>query len=212
MGVNSVLNRLFDLVVTIFLISLLFWVFPVVWCIVRFTSEGNPIYKQTRVGKNQKNFDCFKFRTMRVGTPERGTHETSCDALTSVGSFLRKTKLDELPQLYNVLSGDMSLVGPRPCLPMQKDVVCSRVEKNVFSVKPGITGLAQVRGIDMSTPVILAAVDAEYIKIASLGSNMKILLSTFFGRGIGDNVKDPVKCNSSPRIAEEPPTSMTDVE
>ena len=126
---------------------------------------------------------------MRTGTKSVATHLADASAITKFGSFLRKTKADELPQLWNVLNGDMSLVGPRPCLPNQHKLIAERKLRNVLEFRPGVTGLAQVSGIDMSTPEKLAEVDAEMIKTLNLLFYCKYLLLTILGRGLGDRIK-----------------------
>jgi O-antigen biosynthesis protein WbqP len=115
-----------------------------------------------------KNFTLIKFRTMKIGTLSAGTHLINSSNITRFGHFLRKFKLDELPQLLNVLMGHMSLVGPRPCLPNQRRLIVERKKRGVYKVKPGITGLAQVSGINMSRPVLLAKTDLKMIKQMSL--------------------------------------------
>lgn len=125
---------------------------------------------------------------MKVGTRQVGTHQLSESAVTGIGRFLRSTKLDEIPQLWNVLIGDMSLVGPRPCLPTQEELIGEREKKGVFSVVPGITGLSQIEGLDMSNPVGLASRDADYVESASFGLDFKILVWTALGKGSGDRV------------------------
>lgn len=150
---------------------------------------GSPLFPQVRVGRWQQPFTLWKLRTMRQGTASVATHLADASAVTTFGRFLRRTKLDELPQLWNVLRGEMSLVGPRPCLLNQTELLAERVERNVFDVRPGITGLAQVRGIDMSTPHLLAETDAEMIKALSLFNYFKYILLTFLGKGAGDRVK-----------------------
>jgi len=127
---------------------------------------------------------------MHLGTPNIPTHEATASHVTSVGRFLRRTKLDELPQLYNVLRGEMSLVGPRPCLPSQTELVRLRQERGITNIRPGITGLAQIRGIDMSNPARLCDADAEYLASASTMLDLRILLGTVFsGAGQGDKVR-----------------------
>ena len=150
---------------------------------------GSPLFFQVRVGFRQQPFTLWKFRTMRQGTASVATHLADAYAVTSFGRFLRRTKLDELPQLWNVLKGEMSLVGPRPCLFNQTELIAERVELNVFDVRPGITGLAQVQGIDMSTPRLLAETDAEMIKTLSMLNYFKYILLTILGKGAGDRVK-----------------------
>ena len=124
----------------------------------------SPVFKQTRVGIYQKPFILIKFRTMPLGTKSVATHLVKNLKLSLFGSFLRKTKLDEIPQLWNVLIGEMSLVGPRPCLFNQKKLINERKKRGVFKVRPGTTGLAQIKGITMQNPILLAKTDLEMIK------------------------------------------------
>ena len=125
---------------------------------------GSPIFRQERVGREQKPFTLVKFRTMRPDTASVASHLADASAITPLGAFLRRTKLDELPQLWNVLWGDMSLVGPRPCLFNQQELIDEREQRGVLTARPGITGLAQVNDIDMSTPVLLAETDAKMLQ------------------------------------------------
>lgn len=150
---------------------------------------GSPIFRQVRVGRNQKPFTLVKFRTMKVDTASVASHLASSNSITPFGNFLRKTKLDELPQLWNVLKGEMSLVGPRPNLFNQEELIQARDTKGVYSVRPGITGLAQIQNIDMSTPELLAKTDAEMIATLSLGNYFTYILKTISGSGSGDAVK-----------------------
>jgi len=151
--------------------------------------NGKPIFFQERIGLGQKKFLLIKFRTMKVGTLSVGTHLVDPAAVTKFGAFLRRTKLDELPQLWNVLKGEMSLVGPRPCLPNQTELIEEREKRGVFFVRPGITGLAQIQGIDMSQPERLAQVDAEMVnKGISLPFYFRCIVSTVRGQGQGDRV------------------------
>ena len=124
----------------------------------------SPLFRQERVGRNQRPFTLVKFRTMRPNTASVASHLADASAITPFGRFLRRTKLDELPQLWNVLRGDMSLVGARPCLFNQQDLIAERAARGVFDARPGITGLAQIQGIDMSTPELLAKTDAEMLR------------------------------------------------
>ena len=156
---------------------------------IRIESKGAPVFFQTRVGKNQKPFRLVKLRTMAAGTANVGSHEVSAAQITRVGHFLRRTKIDELPQIWNVLVGNMSFVGPRPCLPSQTELVAARSALGVFDVPPGITGPAQLAGIDMSTPDALAAADAAYIADNSLRGDLKLIIQTGTGGGRGDAVK-----------------------
>ena len=149
----------------------------------------SPLFYQTRVGRNQQPFTLVKFRTMKVGTASVATHLASASAITPFGNFLRRSKLDELPQLWNVLWGDMSLVGPRPCLPNQRELMDARKALGIFKARPGITGLAQVQAIDMSTPQKLAETDAQMLKNLTLKSYFNYILQTITGKGSGDRIQ-----------------------
>jgi O-antigen biosynthesis protein WbqP len=148
-----------------------------------------PLFRQTRLGQGQRAFTLVKFRTMRFGTADVPTHMVASSVVTPLGRFLRRTKLDELPQLWNVLRGDMSLVGPRPGLPSQSELVRAREAAGVFAARPGITGLAQLRGIDMSTPQRLAETDAEMLRDLGLKNYFIYIFLTLLGRGGGDRIK-----------------------
>jgi len=126
---------------------------------------------------------------MRLDTASVATHLAEASAVTPFGRFLRRTKLDELPQLWNVLKGEMSLVGPRPCLPNQEELIAERQKRGVFEVPPGITGLAQVNGIDMSEPARLAEVDERMIRTLTLKDYFRYLVLTVTGKGSGDRVR-----------------------
>lgn len=130
--------------------------------------NGSPFFVQRRVGQNLKSFLIVKFRTMPIDTRSAGTHLVKNIKMSSYGYFLRRTKIDEIPQLLNVFLGDMSLVGPRPCLFNQKKLINERKKRGVFKVRPGITGLSQILGIDMKTPKLLAKTDKKMIKQISL--------------------------------------------
>ena len=121
-------------------------------------------------------------------TKQTGTHEVTADAVTEIGAVLRKTKIDELPQVWNILCGEVSLVGPRPCLRVQHELIDALQERGVLDMVPRITGLAQINGVDMSNPVRLAEMDARYDTQRGLMLDMKIILDTFLGRGQGDRV------------------------
>ena len=150
---------------------------------------GSPIFRQERVGRYKQPFTLLKFRTMKCDTASVATHLASAASITPFGHFLRRTKLDELPQLWNVLKGEMSLVGPRPGLFNQHELTLAREKHKVFSVRPGITGLAQVNAIDMSTPERLAATDAKMIASLSVADYFKYILQTATGKGAGDRIK-----------------------
>jgi len=157
------------------------------WLIGLFDT-GSPLFRQERVGRYQKPFILVKFRTMRNGTASVATHLADASAVTTLGQFMRQSKLDELPQLWNVLKGDMSLVGPRPCLFNQKELIAERAERGVFDARPGITGLAQVQRIDMSTPKLLAETDARMLADMKLMDYFKYIIKTVTGSGRGDRI------------------------
>ncbi|PSW19505.1 sugar transferase [Photobacterium sanctipauli] len=150
---------------------------------------GSPVFAQKRVGKYRKPFTLYKFRTMPVATESVATHLVDASSVTKLGNFLRKTKLDELPQLINVLKGEMSFVGPRPCLFNQTELIEERQKRGVMDVLPGITGLAQINGVDMSTPTKLAELDKEMIDTFTLSAYFSYILQTAIGKGAGDRVK-----------------------
>lgn len=160
--------------------------------ILGYFGTGSPVFTQRRVGKNNQEFTLIKFRTMSVDTASVGTHLVDASAITPLGGFLRKTKLDELPQLINVLAGQMSLVGPRPCLPSQIELIEERVKRNVHLALPGITGLAQINNIDMSTPTKLARVDSLMLKKISFFTYIGLIVRTASGSGAGDKVSSQV--------------------
>jgi len=180
--------RLLDFLFALFGLLIAF-PFLVILFVIGLFDTGSPIFTQERVGRNKKPFILVKFRTMKVDTASVASHLASTASITPFGGFLRKTKLDELPQLWNVLKGEMSLVGPRPGLFNQKELTTAREAKNVFAVRPGITGLAQVNEIDMSTPELLAKTDREMIDTLNLANYFKYILMTVTGSGSGDRVK-----------------------
>jgi len=161
----------------------------VVVLVMGWIDTRSPLFRQERVGRYQKPFVLVKFRTMRVDTASVASHLADASAITSLGGFLRRTKLDELPQLWNVLKGEMSLVGPRPCLFNQQELIYEREKHDIYLVRPGITGLAQVQGVDMSTPQKLAETDAEMIASLNLWNYCRYILLTIIGSGAGDRVK-----------------------
>lgn len=162
------------------------WLLLAIWLAVKLTSPGPGLFVQDRVGRHQQVFRCYKFRTMRTGTENAASHMVSRDAATPVGRFLRRVKLDELPQVINLLRGELSLVGPRPSLPSQTELIAARAARGVFSMLPGITGWAQINDVDMSDPDRLARFDQQYFFRRSLIFDMRILLDTFLGKGRAD--------------------------
>lgn len=179
-------KRVLDLGVSLFVLVTLWWLLLGVWAGVRLSSKGPGIFAQERVGQDRRIFTCYKFRTMQAGTKQAGTHEVSQVSVTKFGGFLRRSKIDELPQVWNILKGELSLVGPRPGLPMQHLLTAARTVNGVYAVRPGITGLGQIQGIDMSDPSALAQLDGTYIKTRTLVLDLKIILATAIGRGMGD--------------------------
>ena len=186
---KSVAKRALDILLSIAIVVPAFLICAAIGSFVLIAERSNPLLVQTRLGRAEKPFRLLKLRTMRPGTLVLGTHEVRSDAVTPIGKVLRKLKLDEVPQVLNVLAGSMSLVGPRPGLPTQLELRDARRENGVFAVRPGVTGLAQVQDIDMSTPVELAEKDAEYIRTRSLGLDLRIMFMTVAGRGRGDRVR-----------------------
>lgn len=180
--------RFFD-VIFAFIGLLLGFPFLVVLYILGLFDTGSPLFIQNRVGRELRSFSLAKFRTMRPDTASVASHLADASAITKFGSFLRKTKLDELPQLWNVLKGEMSLVGPRPCLFNQEELIEEREKMGVFKVRPGITGLAQINDIDMSTPKLLAETDAKMIAEMSVTNYFRYIILTALGKGSGDRVR-----------------------
>jgi len=181
------MTRIFDILFSFFGLLLLS---PIILflLIIGLFDTGSPLFKQERVGVNQKPFNLYKFRSMYLNTQAVATHLVQVSAITKWGSFLRKSKLDELPQLFNVLMGDMSFVGPRPNLFNQLELIGERGKRGVYSFRPGITGLAQIKKIDMSTPQLLAETDAKMINHLNVLYYFKYIFLTVFGKGFGDRV------------------------
>lgn len=179
-------KRLLDLVIACFGMPVLWAVGLPIALAIRVDSPGKAIFRQERVGRNGDIFTLYKFRTMHIGTASVPTHSATQSDVTRVGEWLRRSKLDELPQLVNVLRGDMSLVGPRPCLPTQVDLIAARQEKSVDGLRPGVTGMAQVAGIDMSDPELLAEIDAAYLSKSSVRFDIATIARTVTGSGSGD--------------------------
>ena len=180
--------RLFDVVFSLLGLTIGFPVL-VLLTIIGLFDTGSPIFRQTRVGRHQKPFTLVKFRTMSVDTASVASHLASSSSITPFGHFLRRSKLDELPQLWNVLTGDMSLVGPRPGLFNQTELTEARAKLGVYDVRPGITGLSQINEIDMSTPELLAETDARMISSLNVGLYFSYIMQTVLGKGSGDRIK-----------------------
>lgn len=183
------LKRVFDAFASVPAIVVLSPLALIIAVAIRIESKGPVIFRQKRVGKNGNPFVLYKFRSMRVETDDVPTHLVPASSLTRTGGLIRRLKLDELPQLLNVVKGDMSLVGPRPCLPSQTELIGHRRALGVLTLRPGITGPAQVVGIDMSDPELLARTDAEYLGCGSIGYDLKCILATVSGGGSGDRIR-----------------------
>jgi O-antigen biosynthesis protein WbqP len=181
------MTRIFDILFSFFGILILSPIILLLLTIGLFDT-GSPIFRQERVGINHKPFYLLKFRSMHIHAPSVATHLASVHSITPFGRFLRRSKLDELPQLWNVLVGDMSLVGPRPNLFNQTELIEERQKRGVYGIRPGITGLAQINKIDMSTPQLLAETDARMISQLNVWYYFKYILLTVFGKGFGDRI------------------------
>ncbi|MGS0696498.1 sugar transferase [Shewanella sp. 0m-4] len=168
---------------------LFLWPVLLIVTIIGMFDTGSPIFVQTRVGQNKKPFKLIKFRTMSVETKSVASHLANNASITTLGNFLRKTKIDELPQLINVVKGEMSLVGPRPNLFNQEELIKERDALGVYDVLPGVTGLAQVQNIDMSTPALLAQTDKKMIDSLNVKDYFKYIMMTVTGSGSGDAIK-----------------------
>ena len=182
------MTRIFDILFS-FLGLILLSPILIVLMVIGYFDIGSPIFRQERVGKGKKSFRLMKLRSMHINAPSVATHLASASSITPFGSFLRKSKLDELPQLWNVFVGDMSLVGPRPNLYNQEELINERDSRGVYSVRPGITGLAQINKIDMSTPRRLAETDIQMIQELNTLGYFKYIFLTVFGKGFGDRIK-----------------------
>lgn len=179
--------RVFDILLAFFGLIITF-PFLIIITLISYYDTGCPFLFQERVGKNKNTFILLKFRTMKIDTKFVASHLVDPSSVTYFGRFLRKTKIDELPQLWNVLKGEMSLVGPRPGLPSQMELIYARDKYCVFNFKPGITGLSQINGIDMSDPDKLAQSDAKMIQSISVKNYLKYIIMTLIGKGQGDRV------------------------
>ena len=183
------MTRLLDILFSFLGLIVLSPIFIIIYFFGCFDS-GAPIFCQERVGRYNKPFKLLKFRTMRVNSPSVSTHLVDPTLITTFGGILRKSKLDELPQLWNVFVGDMSIVGPRPNLFNQTELVMERKSRGVYRIRPGITGLAQIKNIDMSNPKLLAQIDAQMINDLNTFYYLKFIFLTLSGKGFGDRNKD----------------------
>lgn len=176
------MKRALDVIASLAGLALTWPIMALAMLAVRAETPGAPLFQQVRLGQYKKPFTLYKIRSMHTGVKNDATHMLPVSAITRVGRFLRRSKIDELPQLINVLRGDMSLVGPRPCLPSQSALIEARERLGVFDLRPGMTGLAQVRGIDMSDAERLAAIDLEYKQTATTTLDLKLIAATALGQ------------------------------
>lgn len=183
------MTRVYDVIFS-FLGLILLSPILIILMIIGFFDTGSPMFKQKRIGKNKKPFYLIKLRSMHLNTASVPTHLANVSSITPYGRFLRRSKLDEIPQLWNVLVGEMSLVGPRPNLFSQEELIRHRSLRNVYDYKPGITGLAQIKKIDMSDPAQLAYIDAKMIQEMNQLNYFKLIFLTVCGKGGGDRIKN----------------------
>lgn len=182
-------KRLIDIIGAVLVLPLLMLVWIPVAIAIRLDSKGPVLFRQVRVGRNERPFTIIKFRTMRFEMDDRPSHKASKSMITRTGRILRRTKIDELPQILNVLAGSMSFVGPRPCLYSQEQLIQLRRQRKVFECQPGITGPAQLSGVDMSNPEKLSKIDAAYCLNRSDWSDILLIMRTVMGDGRGDAVQ-----------------------
>lgn len=183
------MKRLFDIALGLALAPFALIACAMVALPIAIESRASPLFFQTRLGVGERPFRLLKLRTMHVATPSVASHHVDKDQILACGRLLRRLKIDELPQIWNVLNGSMSFIGPRPGLPNQLDLTGARRRHGVFQLVPGITGVSQIRKIDMSTPERLAEVDKTYDAPWSLTRDLRILWATFVGAGSGDAAK-----------------------
>lgn len=189
---KAVLKRIFDFLMSLIAIIILSPVILIVALAVKFTSPGPMLFKQRRIGKDNIEFEIYKFRTMRIDTPNVPTHllENPDQWITPVGKFLRKTSLDELPQLFNILKGEMSIVGPRPALYNQIDLRDMRTAVGVHKLIPGLTGWAQINGRDEIPLSLKVRFDKEYLDRKSFLFDIKIIFMTVLSVLKSDGVQE----------------------
>ena len=175
------MKRIFDLLLGVVILALLVIPMLLICIAIRLSSKGSALYWSNRIGRNNEIFKMPKFRSMLINTPDVATHllNTPDAYLSPIGTFLRRFSLDEFPQLFSVLKGDMSLIGPRPALHNQDDLIALRTKKGVDKLLPGITGWAQVNGRDKLSIPDKVALDVEYLNRQSFWFDMKILWMTF---------------------------------
>ena len=191
--IYSIFKRVMDFFISLIALIILSPVMLIIAILVRATSEGPAIFKQVRSGKDLKEFKIYKFRTMYTSAPkDTPTHmlDAAQSFITPIGAFLRKTSLDELPQLVNILKGDMSIVGPRPPLPTQYDLIEARAKVGANSLRPGLTGWAQINGRDELPIEVKAGLDGEYVRRMSFLFDVKCFFGTFAAVFAAKGVKE----------------------
>jgi O-antigen biosynthesis protein WbqP len=191
--VYSVVKRIVDLMLSLLAILLLWPVFLLIAILIKIDSKGPVFFKQKRIGKHKKEFYIFKFRTMRTDTPkDMPTHmlQNPDACITKIGAFLRKSSLDELAQIINILKGEMSIIGPRPALWNQYDLIAARDKYGANDIYPGLTGWAQINGRDELSIDVKAAFDGEYVEQISFAFDVKIFFKTIFSVLKNEGVKE----------------------
>lgn len=176
---ENIFKRLIDIIIAIIYITIFSPLYLILFILIYLGDFHNPIFKQKRVGRNQKIFTLYKFRSMPVNTSDVPSSDVFKIKITKVGKFIRRTNLDELPQVFNVLFGDMSFIGPRPSISSQKDLIELRSKFSVYKSRPGLTGLAQVNSYDFMPIAKKVEFDAEYVSKVSFSLDTKIFLKTF---------------------------------
>ena len=197
------MKRVFDFIISLIGVIVLSPIILIVALAVEFTSPGPMLFKQRRIGKNNVEFEIYKFRTMRIDTPNVPTHllENPEQWITPVGKFLRKTSLDELPQLFNILTGEMSIVGPRPALYNQIDLKEMRTEAGVHKLVPGLTGWAQINGRDEIPLSLKVKLDKEYLIKKSFFFDIKIIFMTALSVIKSEGVQEGKADNNNEKVA-----------
>ncbi|MDV5110827.1 sugar transferase [Clostridium perfringens] len=199
------MKRVFDFSMSLIAIIVFSPIIIIISLLVKLTSKGPIFFKQRRIGKNNEEFNILKFRTMRVDTPNVATHLLKDPSvfITPLGKFLRKTSLDELPQLINILKGEMSIVGPRPALYNQYDLIDMRTEVGVHKLVPGLTGWAQVNGRDEISLEEKVALDKEYMNMQSFWMDIKIIFMTAFKVAKSEGVSEGSTKGGCAKSAQE---------
>lgn len=210
---NSFIKRLFDIILSLIGIAVLLFPALIIALLIKLSDGGSVFFVQERVGKNKKNFKLYKFRSMKTSTPKNvPTHlmENPEQYITKIGRFIRKTSLDELPQLLNILSGKMSVVGPRPALPNQFDLIAERDKYGANDVRPGLAGLAQISGRDELEIEVKAKYDGEYVKKLSFLFDCKCLFGTVLPVIKCSGVKEGKSKAAQPEQTEAAPPADTE--